>query len=73
MRVFTVETRIDIRTTMQGSSDGIVAEVQQRMRELAPGGGYILAPANHLQGDVPAANLLTLYRAAQEHGRYPIE
>ena len=63
---------IDIRTTMQGPRDGIVAEVQQRVRELAPGGGYILAPANHLQGDVPAANLFTLYAAAQEVGRYPL-
>lgn len=62
---------IDIRTTMQGPPAGIVAEVQQRMRELAPGGGYILAPANHLQSDVPAANLFALYAAAQEHGRYP--
>ncbi|MCB0160161.1 MAG: hypothetical protein KDD83_18640, partial [Caldilineaceae bacterium] len=63
---------IDIRTTMQGPRDGIVAEVQQRVRELAPGGGYILAPANHLQGDVPAANLFALYAAAQEYGRYPL-
>lgn len=61
---------IDIRSTMQGPVAGIVAEVQQRMRELAPGGGYILAPANHLQGDVPATNLLALYDAARKHGGY---
>lgn len=61
---------IDIRTTMQGGAEGIVAEVAERIAQLAAGGGYILAPANHLQGDVPAQNLFTLYQAAQELGRY---
>ncbi len=61
---------IDIRTTMQGPAEGIVDEVKQRIEQLSPGGGYILAPANHLQVDVPPENLFALYDAAREFGRY---
>ena len=61
---------IDIRTTMQGSPDGIVDEVRERFSQLAPGGGYILAPANHLQVDVPPENLFALYDAARKYGNY---
>ena len=63
---------IDIRKTMQGPEAGIVAEVRERIGQLAPGGGYILAPANHLQADVPPQNLFRLYAAAREFGRYPL-
>jgi len=61
---------IDIRTTMQGAPQGIVDEVKERIGQLAAGGGYILAPANHLQVDVPPENLFLLYDAACEFGRY---
>ncbi len=47
-------------------------EIERRIQQLAPGGGYILAPANHLQWDIPPENLLALYRQAREFGRYPI-
>ena len=40
---------------------------------LALGGGYILAPSNHLQADVPAENVVTLFETAHEFGRYPIQ
>ncbi|GAB4447478.1 MAG: uroporphyrinogen decarboxylase family protein [Anaerolineae bacterium] len=61
---------IDIRAALQGDEAGVVAEVETRVRQLAPGGGYILAPANHLQWDIPPQNLFTLYDAAQRVGRY---
>ena len=61
---------IDIRTTMQGSTQGIIDEVKLCFGQLAPGGGYILAPANHLQVDVPPENLFALYDGAQEYGKY---
>jgi uroporphyrinogen decarboxylase len=55
---------IDIRKTMQGSEAGVVEEVRTRIRQLGAGGGYILAPANHLQVDVPPSNLFALAQAA---------
>ena len=62
---------IDIREAMQGDEAGVVEEVRLRISQLAPGGGYILAPANHLQRDVPPRNLFVLCEAAQENGGYP--
>ncbi len=61
---------IDIKQTMPGSVAGIEAEVQERVRVLAPGGGYVLAPANHLQPDVPARNVVALFEAARKYGKY---
>ncbi|NPV68349.1 MAG: hypothetical protein HPY64_14500 [Anaerolineae bacterium] len=63
---------IDISHAMRGSRDDVIAEVRQRIAALAPGGGYILAPANHLQADVPAENVVTLFEAARRYGVYPI-
>ena len=40
---------IDIKRTMPGDAAGIEQEVRERVRVLAPGGGFVLAPANHLQ------------------------
>ena len=36
-----------------------------------PGGGYILAPANHLQADVPPENIVALYNLGKQYGTYP--
>jgi uroporphyrinogen decarboxylase len=63
---------IDIREALQGGTAGVAAEVTTRLRELGPGGGYVLAPANHLQWDIPPQNLFTLYETARERGRYPL-
>ncbi len=63
---------IDIKQALQGAEAGVEAEVRQRIAALAPGGGYVLAPANHLQPDVPARNVLTLFQAARKYGKYPL-
>jgi uroporphyrinogen decarboxylase len=64
---------IDIRETMQGDQSGVIEAVKGCLQQLALGGGYILAPANHLQWDVPPQNLFTLYEVAQKYGRYPLQ
>lgn len=61
---------IDIRQAMRGTTEAVKREVNLRCRQLAAGGGYILAPANHLQADVPVANLFTLYETARKNGEY---
>ncbi len=63
---------IDVKTSLQEDVPAVEAEVRERLRVLAPGGGYVVAPANHVQPDVPAANLVALYRLARELGTYPI-
>jgi len=63
---------IDISHALPGSQEDVISEVKTRIQQLAPGGGYILAPSNHLQADVPPENVDTLFRAARKFGNYPI-
>lgn len=64
---------IDISHAMPGTQEEVIAEVRRRISQLASGGGYILAPANHLQADVPEQNVVTLFEAAREFGAYPVK
>jgi uroporphyrinogen decarboxylase len=64
---------IDIVEAMPGSRQDVADEVRRRVRRLAPGGGYVLAPANHLQADVPPENVIELFEAARRYGAYPID
>ena len=63
---------IDITHALRGSQTLAIEEVRRRIGQLAPGGGYILAPANHIQADVPPENVVAVYNAARQFGRYPI-
>ena len=64
---------IDISHAMPGSREDVIAETKRRIAQLAPGGGYILAPSNHLQADVSPENVVTLFETARKFGKYPIE
>ncbi|HWQ83464.1 MAG TPA: uroporphyrinogen decarboxylase family protein [Anaerolineales bacterium] len=56
-----------------GSTGDVTAEVQRRIADLAPGGGYILASVHNLQADVPAENIVTMYQTARIYGQYPLQ
>ena len=64
---------IDIRRAMPGSLADVEAEVKERIHTLAAGGGYILAPSNHVQEDVPPENIVALYDFGRKYGHYPLE
>ncbi|MCL4394565.1 MAG: hypothetical protein M1482_07150 [Chloroflexi bacterium] len=55
-----------------GSAADVREEVKRRILDLAPGGGYVVAPVHNVQADVPAENVVTLYRSAREFGVYPL-
>lgn len=63
---------IDISKAMPGNREDVVAEVKKRIQQLGHGGGYILAPSNHLQADVPPENVITMFEAVREFGQYPL-
>jgi uroporphyrinogen decarboxylase len=63
---------VDTRQALTGSRKDVIEEVRLRLKQLAPGGGYILAATNHIQPDVPVENVVSMYDAAREYGRYPI-
>lgn len=61
---------VDISHAMPGTVEDVRRDVDRCMRDLAPGGGYILAPCNHLQADVPPENVIELYDYAKSTGKY---
>jgi uroporphyrinogen decarboxylase len=63
---------IDISHAMPGTIDDVIMEAKTRIEQLAPSGGYILAPSNHIQVDVPPENVVALFEAAHKYGQYPL-
>ena len=55
-----------------GSVKDVEQEVQQRIRDLASGGGYVLASVHNIQPDVPPENIVAMAKAAAKYGIYPI-
>jgi uroporphyrinogen decarboxylase len=56
-----------------GSMKEVQDEVRQRLSDLGPGGGYVVAPVHNVQADVPAENVIAMYQSARESGRYPLQ
>jgi uroporphyrinogen decarboxylase len=44
----------------RGTPAEVRAEVRRRIEDLAPGGGYVLAPVHNIQEDVPPENVLAM-------------
>ena len=64
---------IDIQKVLPfGSKEDIKNEVRDAIKALAPGGGFLLAPAHNVQGDVSAENLVYMVNCVHEFGNYPI-
>ena len=55
-----------------GSVADVEEEVRRRIRDFAPGGGYVIASVHNIQPDVPPENILAMADAARRYGRYPI-
>jgi len=55
-----------------GSPDDVRAEVRRRIRDLGPGGGYIVASVHCIQPDVPVENIIAMLDEAKKAGRYPL-
>jgi uroporphyrinogen decarboxylase len=56
----------------QGTIAEVRAEVDRRITDLAPGGGYVLNSVHNIQPDVPVENIITMFEYARERGQYPI-
>jgi uroporphyrinogen decarboxylase len=54
-----------------GTPDKVKDEVRRRMEDLAPGGGFVFGSVHNIQANVPPANIVALFEAAQEYGGYP--
>jgi uroporphyrinogen decarboxylase len=56
-----------------GTTDDVRAEVKRRLKDLAPGGGYVLCSVHNIQPEVPPENVVAMYDAALEFGQYPLK
>jgi uroporphyrinogen-III decarboxylase len=64
---------VDTQKTLPfGTPEEVRAEVTERIRALAPGGGYVFNAVHNIQAKTPVENLLAMFAAAQAVGRYPI-
>jgi uroporphyrinogen decarboxylase len=59
---------VDImRTLPKGRPEQVAAEVQERVRVLGRGGGYILCSSHHIQPDTPIQNVIEMYKPEWRH------
>jgi uroporphyrinogen decarboxylase len=61
------------RVMPMGTPDEVRAEARRRIRDLAPGGGYVVDTVHNVQADVPPENICALYEEAAHFGHYPIQ
>jgi uroporphyrinogen decarboxylase len=53
-----------------GSAEETARNVRETLETLMPGGGYAFAPTHALQDNSPTANVVAMYDAARQYGRY---
>jgi hypothetical protein len=53
-----------------GTEDEVIQDVKNTLEVMMPGGGYCLAPTHWIQDNTPAENVVAMYRAAHEYGKY---
>lgn len=64
---------IDLAYTLTlGTPEEVRTEVRQRIKDVAPGGGYCLGSSNSVTNYVPIENYRAMIEAALEYGKYPI-
>jgi hypothetical protein len=65
---------VDTQKTLPfGTPDAVRAEVHQRIKDFAPGGGWIFNTVHNVQPLVPVENLLAMYETIKDYGSYPIK
>ena len=53
-----------------GSADDVRNEVATRIAQLSPGGGFVFCQVHNIQPDVPPENIVAMYQAVADYGRY---
>ena len=53
-----------------GTAREVEEDVRRNIEALAPGGGYVFNTIHNIQADVPPENIITMWNALQNYGRY---
>lgn len=71
-RRLTLVGNIDVDKLAAGTPDEVARLTRDTIRQVAPGGGYILSSSNSIAAYCQVENVLAMVRTCREHGRYPI-
>jgi uroporphyrinogen decarboxylase len=63
---------VDLNLLGMATPDEVAREVRELIRDVGPGGGYILTSGNSLAGYLRPENVVALAETAQRYGRYPL-
>jgi uroporphyrinogen decarboxylase len=56
-----------------GTEAEVVDAVKETIRAVAPGGGYVISSSNSIHPGCNPKNVLAMFKAARQYGRYPIQ
>lgn len=60
------------RTLPFGTPEDVAAQVRERVRVFAPGGGFVFNTIHNIQQNTPSENIIAAYDTARTAGEYPI-
>jgi len=64
---------IDIQETLPfGTPEKIENEVKNRIKNIGPGGGFIIGPTHNVQIDTSIGNFFAFWNAVEKYRKYPI-
>ena len=63
---------VDLNILGLGTTGDVDREVRELIRDIAPGGGYVVTSGNSLAGYLKPENVVELSKAVLEYGQYPI-
>jgi len=61
------------RVLPAGTQKDVEKEVKHIIRAMGSGGGLVICAVHNIQADVPEKNVLSLYKAVDKWGKYPIK
>jgi uroporphyrinogen-III decarboxylase len=62
---------VDTQQTLPfGTPEQVRDEVRARIETFSPGGGFVFATVHNIQADVPPQNIMAMWDALQEYGKY---
>ena len=64
---------VDVHLLATGTPDKVAQEVRRLLREVGPGGGYILSSGNSLASYCKPENVRVMIDTLQRYGAYPIQ
>ena len=61
---------VSVNTLAAGTPDEVYKETAERLKSLAPGGGYILSSSNSMPNYCKPENILAMKLALEDYGWY---